>query len=133
MKKYFILMVAILTLAISNLCMAAQVSNDKMLAEWTTTKVWMVGDELCARGRFENKQSDFLITKLNQVEMKFVFTREDGSVYVYTANPKKIPFCKVPPRSSKDLTLNFGKFSDTWKKWVTTAYCEFTYQQNVGW
>lgn len=133
MRKFVLTLVTALSLLISSICMAAQVSDDKMYFEWTTTKVWMVGEELCAQGRFENKQGDILVTKLNDFTMNFYFTREDGTQYEYTAKPKKLPLCKVPPRGNKTVTLNFGKFEDTWKKWVTTSHCEFTYQQNMGW
>ena len=79
MKKYLIAVVMLLALTVSGICMAAEMSSDKMGLEWYTNKVWMVGDELCAQGTWVNKRGDWRITEINDFTMEFIFTRHDGT------------------------------------------------------
>ena len=46
MKRYLIAVIMMLVMAVNSICLAAELSSDKMSLEWTTNKVWMVGDEL---------------------------------------------------------------------------------------
>ena len=133
MRKYFVAMVVLLVLTVSSICMAADLSNDKMSLDWTTNKVWMVGDELCAQGTFVNNRGDWRITEINDFTMEFVFTRHDGTKYVYVAKPKELPLCSIAPNGSKKITMNFGKFDGTWKKWVTRQEYTFSYQEGMRW
>lgn len=133
MKKLFVAMVMLLAMAISSVCMAAEISDDKMSLDWTTSKVWMVGDELCAQGTFVNKRGDWRITEINDFTMTFVFTKEDGTKYAHVAKPKMIPICKIAPNGSKKITLNFGKFEGVWKKWVTKQEYVYSYQEGMRW
>lgn len=128
MKKLVLLVVVLCSILISSVAMAAEISSDKMILEWTTNKVWMVGNELCVQGTFVNKRNDVRVTKLNDFEMKFVFILDDGSQVVHVAKPKSLPICKIPPNSIKSrVSMNFGKYEGAWKKWVTTSKCWFSY------
>lgn len=128
MKRIILLLVVLCCLLSASVGVAAEVSNDKMTLEWTTNKVWMVGDELCVQGTFVNKRRDVQITKLNAFAMRFVFTLADGSKVVHIAKPKSLPICKIPPNSVRSrITMNFGKYEGVWKKWVTTNECWYSY------
>ena len=133
MKKYFMTLVMTIAMIISSVCMAAEISSDKMSLDWTTNKVWMVGDELCAQGTWVNKRADWRITEINDFTMQFVFTKDDGTKYVYIAKPKELPLCKIGQNGSKKITLNFGKFEGTWKKWVTKQDYTYSYQEGMRW
>jgi len=133
MKKVLFIVTMLLALVLPMGCFAAEISDDKMILEWTSSKVWVDKGELLAMGTFNNKRDDLTINKINAINMKFLFQRHDGSTYTYYAKPQKIPFCKLPAKGSKKTTLNFGKFSDTWAKWVTNAEIVFTYTEGVTW
>lgn len=134
MKKLVLLVVVLCSMLISSIAMAAEISSDKMSLDWTTSKVWMVGDELCAQGTFVNKRGDWRITEINDMTVRFVFTKEDGTKLEYIAKPKSLPMCKIPPNGSKKLTLNFGKYEGShWKKWLTTQEYTFSYQEGMRW
>lgn len=134
MKKLILILVVLCSMLVSSLAIAAEMSDDKMTLDWTTSKVWMVGDELCAQGTFVNKRDDLRITEINDMTMRFVFTKEDGSKLEHIAKPKTLPLCKIPPNGSKKLTLNFGKFDGGhWKKWLTTQEYVFSYQEGMRW
>lgn len=133
MKKVLLIFTMLLALVLPLGCFAAEVSNDKMICEWTSSKVWIDKGELLAMGDFRNKRDDLTINKINDIRMKFLFQRHDGSTYVYYAKPKKIPFCKLAAKGNKKATLNFGKFDDTWSKWVTNAEILFTYTEGITW
>ena len=132
-KKYVIAVVMLLSFFVSSIGLAAEISSDKMGLDWSTSKVWMVGDELCAQGTFVNKRADWRITEINDFTMQFVFTKEDGTKYVHVAKPKSLPLCKIAPNGSKKLTLNFGKFDGIWKKWVTRQDYTYSYQEGMRW
>lgn len=127
MKKIYLLAAMLLLLLCPSFAAASEVSSDKMIMDWTTSKVWMVGENLCIRGTFVNKRSDLTVTKLNEFNVRITFTKEDGTEYQFVGQPVKLPMCKVLPSGSKALTLNFGKFDGTWKKWVTAQDFVFTY------
>lgn len=128
MKKLVLLLVVLVSVFMSSLACAADISADKMILDWTTNKVWMVGEDLCVQGTFVNKRNDVRITKLNDFKMRFVFTLADGSQVEHIAKPKALPLCKIMPSSTKSkVTMNFGKYEGTWKKWVTTHDCLFSY------
>lgn len=133
MKRYLITVIMMLVMAVSSICLAAELSSDKMSLEWTTNKVWMVGDELCAQGTWVNKRGDWRITEINDFTMEFIFTRQDGTKYVYIAKPKALPLCKIQPNGSKRVTMNFGKFEGQWKKWVTRQEYSYSYQEGMRW
>lgn len=76
MKKICLLI--LMLVVIPSFAFAAEVSSDKMILDWTTTKVWRSGDDLCVTGTFVNKRSDLKITKLNDFIMRVVFTDKDG-------------------------------------------------------
>ncbi len=134
MKKLLVLFTVLFSLMISSIALAAEISDDKMTLEWTTSKVWMVGDELCAQGTFVNKRGDLRITEINDMTVRFVFTKEDGTKVEYIAKPKALPICKIAPNGSKKLSLNFGKYDGgPWKKWLTTQEYVFSYQEGMRW
>lgn len=132
MKRILLMVVMLLMLVVPS-SFAAEVSSDKMILEFESNKVWMVKDELCVSGTFTNKRSDLTIMALKEMTMKFIFTREDGSTYEYVASPVKYPLCRIPAGASKKVNLNFGKFNDTWHKWVTNQVYVFTYREGVTW
>lgn len=133
MKKYFLLLTLLLALMCPAFASAAETSSDKMILDWQTSKVWMNGENLCVAGTFVNKRGDLTVTKLNDFLIKITFTRDDGSEYQYVGKPVKLPMCKVLPNGTKKLTLNFGKFTDTWKNWVTSQTYTFTYINGARW
>ncbi|EKU72238.1 hypothetical protein [Selenomonas sp. F0473] len=112
---------------------AAEVSDDPMMLEWTTTKVWISGGELCASGIFENRRDDVTVTGLNNFTMQITFTRDDGTTHQFVGTPKRLPMCKVPAGEMKRLTFNFGSFDDRWKTWVTEQNYEFSYINGAKW
>ncbi|WP_314905131.1 hypothetical protein [Selenomonas artemidis] len=113
--------------------MAAEVSGDSMMLEWTTTKVWLSGGDLCVSGTFENRRDDITVTALNDFTMQITFTRADGTTYQFIGTPKRLPMCKVPAGETKRLTLNFGSFEGQWKTWVTEQNYEFSYINGARW
>ncbi len=134
MKKLLFIFSLLATMLVSSVCMAAEISSDKMILEWNSNKVWMVGDELCVQGTFTNKRADLRITELKEIVMRFVFTLDDGTKITHIAQPKKLPMCKIPPCESKRLTFNFGKYDGPkWHKWLTDAECTFCYQDGMRW
>ena len=54
MKRIFMLLTLILALMCPALAGAAEVSSDRMILDWTTSKVWVNGGELCVTGTFVN-------------------------------------------------------------------------------
>lgn len=101
--------------------------------EWTAQRVWIDKGELLIRGTFKNKRGDLSITKVNEFTTQITFTRSDGSKYQFVGTPKKIPLVKIGGNGSRQVTLNLGKFDDTWKDWVSTAYVTFTYIDSSRW
>ena len=85
------------------------------------------------RGTFKNKRGDLSITKVNEFTTQITFTRSDGSKYQFVGTPKKIPLVKIGGNGSRQVTLNLGKFDDTWKDWVSTEYVTFTYIDSSRW
>lgn len=112
---------------IPSFAFAAEVSSDKMILDWTTTKVWRSGDDLCVTGTFVNKRSDLKITKLNDFIMRVVFTDKDGVKKQFTGRPIKMPMCKIPAGGSRKMNFNFGKFDQEIHDWVTAQEYTFTY------
>ena len=70
MKRIFMLLTLILALMCPALAGASEISSDKMILDWTTSKVWVNGGELCVTGTFVNKRRDWTITKLNDFSMR---------------------------------------------------------------
>ena len=112
---------------------AAEISDDPMILEWTTTKVWLSGGELCVSGTFENRRDDITVTALNDFTMQITFTRADGTTYQFIGTPKRLPMCKVPAGETKRLTLNFGSFEGQWKTWSTEQNYAFSYINGARW
>ncbi len=134
MKRVFLILTMLLALVLPLGVHAAELSDDKMTLDWTTSKVWMVGDELCVQGTFTNKRDDLRIIGIKDMTMRFVFTQEDGTVVEHIAKAKAFPICKIPPNGTKKLTLNFGKYGGShWRKWVTTQEYIFSYQPGMRW
>lgn len=133
MKKIILILMSILVLFVPVSSYAAELSNDSMILEWHTTKVWKNEGELYATGILVNRRKDLTITKLNEFTMNFIFTREDGSKYMFSGKPKKIPACKINANSNKKLTLNFGLFDDSWKTWNTSSDYIFSYVHGSRW
>ena len=50
MKRIFMLLTLILALMCPALAGASEISSDKMILDWTTSKVWVNGGELCVTG-----------------------------------------------------------------------------------
>ena len=128
MKRIFMLLTLILALVCPALAGASEVSSDKMILDWTTSKVWVNGGELCVTGTFVNKRSDLTISKLNDFIMRVTYTDKNGEQKQFTGRPVKFPLCKIPARGSRKLNLNFGKFADeSVGNWVTAQTYTFTY------
>lgn len=125
MKKIYLLL--LLLIMIPSFAFAAEVSSDKMILDWTTTKVWRSGEDLCVTGTFVNKRSDLTITKLNDFIMRVVFTDKDGSKKQFTGRPIKIPICKIPANGYRKMNFNFGKFDHEINDWVTAQEYTFSY------
>ena len=99
-----------------------------MILDWTTSKVWVNGGELCVTGTFVNKRNDVAITKLNEFIMRVTYTDKNGERKQFLGRPVKFPLCKIPANSSRKLNLNFGKFADeSVGNWVTAQTYTFTY------
>lgn len=128
MKRIFMLLTLILALMCPALAGASEVSSDKMILDWTTSRVWVNGGELCVTGNFVNKRSDLTITKLNDFVMRVTYTDKNGEQKQFTGRPVKFPLCKIPARGSRKMNFNFGKFADeTVGNWVTAQTYTFTY------
>ena len=114
-------------MSISNIMHAAEVSSDKMILEWNTSKVWISGGALCVNGTMTNKRDNLTITKLNDFVIRISFTDEDGQKRIFTGKPLKLPICKIAANASRKLSFNFGKYDHSIKDWVTSQEYTFTY------
>ena len=101
--------------------------------DWSTNKVWLDKGNLCVRGTFYNKHSDLTITKLDDMSMRIIFTKADGTKEVFTGKPQKLPMLKIPAGGSKAVTLNFGPYSGTWSAWNTEEEYDFSYIPGARW
>ena len=127
MRRTFLLFILVLVMSISNIMHAAEVSSDKMILEWNTSKVWISGENLCVNGTMTNKRDDLTITKLNDFVIRISFTDEDGQKRIFTGKPLKLPICKIAANASRKLSFNFGKYDHSIKDWVTSQEYTFTY------
>lgn len=128
MKKVFLLLTLLLALMCPALAGAAETSSDRMILDWTTSKVWVDGGDLCVTGTFVNKRSDLTITKLNDFVMRVTYIDKNGEKKQFTGRPIKFPLCKIAANGSRKLNLNFGRFADdTVGNWVTSQMYTFTY------
>lgn len=128
MKKVFLLLTLLLALMCPALAGAAETSSDRMILDWTTSKVWVDGGDLCVTGTFVNKRSDLTITKLNDFVMRVTYIDKNGEKKQFTGRPVKFPLCKIAANGSRKLNLNFGRFADdTVGNWVTSQMYTFTY------
>ena len=127
MKRFYILFLLLLALMCPSIALGAEVSTDKMILDWTTSKVWISNGDLCVTGTFVNKRNDLTITKLNDFVMRISYTDVEGKAQHFTGKPIKLPMCKIAAGGSKKLNLNFGKFNGTIHNWVTTQAYRFTY------
>lgn len=97
MRLYRVLFFALLlVLCAGGKGFAAEVSDDPMMLEWTTTKVWISGGELCVSGIFENRRDDITVTALNDFTMQITFTRVDGTTYQSSAHRSVCPCARFP-------------------------------------
>ena len=134
MKKLCAAFGLLVLLMFQTTAFAAETSSDTMILDWSSSKVWVNGGELCVMGTFFNKRSDVTVTKLNEFTMTITFTREDGTTYQFTGQPKKLPMFKIPAGKSKRITFNFGPFDGgSWKKWVTSEKYVFSYINGAAW
>ena len=81
--------IMLLTLILALMCPAlagAEVSSDKMILDWTTSKVWVNGGDLCVTGTFVNKRNDLAITKLNEFTMRVTYTDKMASASNFLAD-----------------------------------------------
>lgn len=127
MKKIYVMLTLLLVLMCPAFASAAEVSGDKMILDWTTSKVWVSGGDLCVTGTFVNKRSDLTITKLNDFVMRVTYTDENGEQQQFTGKPIKLPLCKIGAGASRKLNFNFGKFAHTVNNWVTAQEYTFSY------
>lgn len=128
MKRVFLLITLLLALMCPALASAAETSSDRMILDWTTSKVWVNAGELCVTGTFVNKRSDLTITKLNDFVMRVTYTDKDGQTKQFIGRPVKYPLCKISAGGSRKLNLNFGKFEgETVNHWLTAQDYTFTY------
>lgn len=112
---------------------AATQSDDTMILDWRSEKVWLDKGNLCVRGTFTNKRSDLTITKLNDIELTITFDKSDGSRETFIGKPAKLPMLKIPAGGSKTVTLNLGSYEGKWTNWNTEEYYVFTYINGVRW
>lgn len=128
MKRVFLLITLLLALMCPALAGAAETSGDRMILDWTTSKVWVNGGELCVTGTFVNKRSDLTITKLNDFVMRVTYTDKDGQTKQFTGKPVKLPLCKINASGSRKMNFNFGKIeAEATNNWVTAQSYTFTY------
>ncbi len=127
MKKIYFILTLLLVLVCPTFASAAEVSSDKMILDWNTSKVWVSGGDLCVSGTFVNKRSDLTITKLNDFVIRVTYTDENGEQKQFTGRPVKLPLCKIPARGSRKLNFNFGKFTHAVNNWVTAQEYTFSY------
>lgn len=128
MKRVFLLITLLLALMCPALAGAAEVSSDRMILDWTTSKVWVNGGELCVTGSFVNKRSDLTITKLNDFVMRVTYVDKDGTKKQFTGRPVKLPLCKINASGSRKMNFNFGKIeAEATNNWVTAQEYTFTY------
>lgn len=127
MKRIYLVLALLLALMCPAFASAAEVSGDKMILDWTTSKVWVSGGDLCVTGSFVNKRSDLTITKLNDFVMRITFTDKDGQQRQFTGSPVKLPLCKIAAGGSRKMNFNFGKFEHDINNWVTAQTYTFTY------
>jgi len=132
MKKWFFALAVLLAACVlpAWCAEASTKSSDTMILDWKAGKAWVDNGELLVRGTFTNKRNDLLITKLDDFHIQITFTRADGSKYRYEAQIKKKPMLRLPAGQSKTVTLNFGKFEDDWRDWVSTGIYVFTYNDS---
>lgn len=128
MKRIFLLITLLLAWMCPALAGAAETSSDRMILDWTTSKVWVNAGELCVTGTFVNKRSDLTITKLNDFVMRVTYTDKDGTQKQFIGRPVKYPLCKISAGGSRKLNLNFGKIDSlATNNWVTAQEYTFTY------
>lgn len=128
MKRVFLLITLLLALMCPAFAGAAETSSDRMILDWTTSKVWVNGGELCVTGTFVNKRSDLTITKLNDFVMRVTYTDKDGQTKQFTGKPVKLPLCKINASGSRKMNFNFGKIeAEATNNWVTAQSYTFTY------
>ena len=128
MKRVFLLITLLLALMCPALAGAAEISSDRMILDWTTSKVWVNGGELCVTGTFVNKRSDLTITKLNDFVMRVTYTDKDGQTKQFMGKPVKLPLCKINASGSRKMNFNFGKIeAEATNNWVTAQSYTFTY------
>lgn len=128
MKRVFLLITLLLALMCPALAGAAETSGDRMILDWTTSKVWVNGGELCVTGTFVNKRSDLTITKLNDFVMRVTYTDKDGQTKQFMGKPVKLPLCKINASGSRKMNFNFGKIeAEATNNWVTAQSYTFTY------
>lgn len=127
MKKIYFILTLLLVLVCPTFASAAEVSSDKMILDWNTSKVWVSGGDLCVSGTFVNKRSDLTITKLNDFVIRVTYTDENGEQKQFTGRPVKLPLCKIPARGSRKLNFNFGKFTHAVNNWITAQEYTFSY------
>ena len=128
MKRVFLLITLLLALMCPALAGAAEISSDRMILDWTTSKVWVNGGELCVTGTFVNKRSDLTITKLNDFVMRITYTDKDGQTKQFMGKPVKLPLCKINASGSRKMNFNFGKIeAEATNNWVTAQSYTFTY------
>lgn len=128
MKRVFLLITLLLALMCPAFAGAAETSSDRMILDWTTSKVWVNGGELCVTGTFVNKRSDLTITKLNDFVMRVTYTDKDGQTKQFTGKPVKLPLCKINASGSRKMNFNFGKIeTEATNNWVTAQSYTFTY------
>lgn len=133
MKRLFLIIAMLLLVMCPCIGSAAETSSDRMILEWTTNKVWVNNGELCVTGTFVNRRSDLTVTKLNEFVLILNYERADGTPAQFVGKPKKLPMCKVTPKNSKKINLNFGEFTDEVKNWVTSQNYVFTYINGARW
>ena len=127
MKRIVSLAFLVLIMVIPNLMHASEISNDKMILEWNTSKVWISGENLCVNGTMTNKRDDLTITKLNDFVIRISFTDENGQKQIFAGRPLKLPICKISANSSRKLNFNFGKYDHSIKDCITSQEYTFTY------
>lgn len=131
MKRVFLFLCMIVCIFSFNLqAFADTISNDMVSLEFTATKIWYSGNDLCMTGSFSNTRGDWMITKIVEFDPNVVFTKDNGEKEELHAKPIKFPMCKIEGYGSKKVTFNFGPLEHKWKSWVAKPNYTYQYREN---
>lgn len=121
-----VLLLMVGMLGIGATAYADELSDDKLELEYTPSKVWKSGKNLCMTGTFTNRKSTMLVVKIKSFNPNITFKKADGTTFEFNKGPIKFPLCTINPGARKTLTYNFGEFNEEWHSWVADP--DYVYQ-----